>query len=315
MKLPSIPSIQDAHLVTHAFCMDGATCCILWEAAGGRRENVHFITAGGMERFVKKDPLVQSRAFLVFADVGLTSGTQADALEKRGECVLMDHHATSQHLSERPWCDVRMDACGSELLRQYLGLEDEHIGRFVQLVDDHDRWLGKEPLSVDLAMWLVFAGQDDFIRRFRALGSGDSPSLFERLYGLGYRNFWSPFERELVGILRHNRDEGIKNALRKSQVLEVEATWSTPIETIDVVCVVTSEQNSSLMLVRALEENPECEVAAQVNIDKGTVSLRSRGDYDVAAMAKHHGGGGHKAAAGFPFPPGFLKEIVIEALL
>lgn len=28
-------------------------------------------------------------------------------------------------------------------------------------------------------------------------------------------------------------------------------------------------------------------------------SLRSNGEFDVSAIAKHHGGGGHKNAAGF----------------
>ena len=37
----------------------------------------------------------------------------------------------------------------------------------------------------------------------------------------------------------------------------------------------------------------------QVGRDNWKVSLRSKQDLDVAALAKRHGGGGHKRAAGF----------------
>jgi oligoribonuclease NrnB/cAMP/cGMP phosphodiesterase (DHH superfamily) len=316
MSLPVIPDIKNAHLVTHGFCMDGATCCILWEAAGGKRENVHFVPAGGVERFIKKNRVIASPAFLVFADVGLTSPTQADVLEKRGNCVLIDHHATSQHLSDRHWCDVRMDACGSELLRQYLGLDDEFIKMFVEIVDDHDRWLGKHAISTDLAMWLVFSGQDDFIKRFSVVRHPDaSPtmaSLFERFTDASWLtmdHFWTPFESELMQILRQNRDRGIQSALRRAVVVDIEHPWDkSPELSMDIVVMVTSEQNSGLLLHQALEEHPEAKVSCQVNVDKGSVSLRSRGDYDVASMAKYFGGGGHKAAAGFSIPDDFIDS-------
>jgi len=39
--------------------------------------------------------------------------------------------------------------------------------------------------------------------------------------------------------------------------------------------------------------------------------LRSKGDFDVAAIAQRYGGGGHRNAAGFRLPAGqFFTEIL-----
>ena len=46
---------------------------------------------------------------------------------------------------------------------------------------------------------------------------------------------------------------------------------------------------------------PDSPFAASFTVKEDTImfSLRSIGDFDVSAIAKQHGGGGHKNAAGF----------------
>lgn len=46
--------------------------------------------------------------------------------------------------------------------------------------------------------------------------------------------------------------------------------------------------------------------------DKRVFSLRSRGDFDVSAIAKQYGGGGHKNAAGFQRPLGWEGDGIAE---
>jgi nanoRNase/pAp phosphatase (c-di-AMP/oligoRNAs hydrolase) len=45
------------------------------------------------------------------------------------------------------------------------------------------------------------------------------------------------------------------------------------------------------------------------------VSLRSKGDFDVSAIAKRFGGGGHKNAAGFNIPKDQDLEEILEDTL
>ncbi len=47
---------------------------------------------------------------------------------------------------------------------------------------------------------------------------------------------------------------------------------------------------------------------------RDSVKLRSEGELDVAAIAKKHGGGGHKNAAGFPILPAVWEDIKLQLL-
>lgn len=144
MSLPRPKDISDAVLVTHRTCLDGAGCAIVFLRAGGRRENIRFVPAGMLENFVKKDPVFAGDEFIIFADIGLNVPKYATRIDKRGNCVLLDHHKTSAHLADRPWAGVDMDACGTELLRRYLGddIGPEHTvtcETLARVIDDHDR--------------------------------------------------------------------------------------------------------------------------------------------------------------------------------
>jgi oligoribonuclease NrnB/cAMP/cGMP phosphodiesterase (DHH superfamily) len=66
-----------------------------------------------------------------------------------------------------------------------------------------------------------------------------------------------------------------------------------------------------------LEKHPEADFAAAFTVfnDKTMVSLRSKGDFDVSAIAKRFGGGGHKNAAGFNIPKDQDLEEILEDTL
>jgi hypothetical protein len=67
---------------------------------------------------------------------------------------------------------------------------------------------------------------------------------------------------------------------------------------VDVPVINTTAAISEL--VGALAESAPFAVGWFENVDgKYVYSLRSRGDFDVSAVAKAYGGGGHKNAAGF----------------
>lgn len=300
--LPRPEKIEEACLVTHMGCMDGSGCAIMFIRAGGKRENIFYVAAGMTDRFMKKDfEGFAGGKFVIFADIGLQPDSRyTDELEKRGNVVLLDHHKTAQHLSGRHWCDIRMDACGTELTRQYLGLEDGSSRALATLIQDHDLWLRKDPESERLASFTVFAGQDVFVDRFI------DRDVRERVF--------TKSEEEMMKIVEHRRDGIIDQLLKKVQIRLVK--WNNPgaygmtEKAARIGYIISSEMNVSLMLDRMCEMYPDIDIACQLNIERASVSLRSRNGYDVSKFAAAFGGGGHAAASGHRFPEDIIKEII-----
>lgn len=288
-------SIADACLVTHMGCMDGSGCAIMFIRAGGKRENIFYVAAGMTDRFMSEefDKVIRGK-FVIFGDIGFSPSSRfPDELQKRGSAVLLDHHKTAQHLSDRHWCDIRMDVCGTELMRQYLGLEDGSSKALAKLIMDHDLWLRQDPNSERLASFTVFAGQDVFVDRFidRDVRNG----------------VFTESELDMMKVVEHRRDGIIDQLLKKTQFRKVQ--WGGNTEAY-VGYVISSEMNVSLMLDKMCKMYPDIDIACQVNVERNSVSLRSRNGYDVSEFAQAYGGGGHKAASGHRLPEGLTAEII-----
>lgn len=296
--LPRPESIADTILVTHKGCMDGSGCAIVFQAAGGKKENIRYVAAGMVERFIKDEPLIDSDRFMLFADVGFPDDQKyVNKLEKRGNVVVLDHHKTSAHMKDRSWCKIDVDgnggsACGCEMLRQYLGLEDQSTRYLCEVIDDHDRWLRKTPLSEELATLSVFLGQKIFIEWFT--GRDFSNGLFTKT------------ELDMLQVLKERRDENIETAIKKALVKDVVFN-GVPMK---IGYVVTPEPNISLLLDTLLERRPELDVACSIGVDKGAASFRTKKSIDVSEIAKYFGGGGHRAAAGHRLPDSMVKELI-----
>lgn len=294
--LPRFTNIEDTILVTHMGCMDGSGCVIMFLRAGGKLENVRFVSAGTLGRFVKKDLLSLEDKFIIFSDIGFSEEhgeKYAGMLEKRGNIVLLDHHVTSNFLKTRTWAHIVMEFCGTELTRQYLGLEDESSKALSAIIQDHDLWKRNDPRSVDLAAFTVFVGQDVFVQRFK--DRDITKELFTSL------------EKEMMDIVLRRRDQFIAAAVKKVVIKDVE--WGASRK-CKVGYVISSEMNVSLLLDNVLEKYPEIDVSCQINFERSSVSLRARQDgYDVSEMAKYYGGGGHKAASGHR-----ITEFVMDSI-
>ncbi len=294
MTLPRPESLRDSVLVTHKSCLDGSGCAIMFLRSGGK--DVKFVAAGMLERFVKDDPLFQSDKFLIFADIGFNSSKYSDVLDKRGNCVLIDHHKTSLHMDGRYWANIDMDACGTELLRRYLKMDFATDKFFANVIDDHDRWIGNIPEGHDLAMLMSFLGQQEFIERFRERCT----SNFERMF--------DSEDLRLVAILKRRRDEFIDEAMKHVRTRDV------------IICnrafrigyVITDDSNTSMLLMELLKRRSDVQVAAQIMMGHEKVSLRSRGDFDVSELAQRFGGGGHAAASGHLITKSLIDDLIGE---
>lgn len=309
--LPRPDDIERSILVTHKNCLDGAGCAIMFLRAGGLPENIRYVSAGTLERFVKRDPaFVDSTRFLIIADLGLNDPKYSDHLEARGGLVLIDHHRTSLHMVGRRWAYVGCsdggpsggEACGTELLRRYLGqcgyLGPTMYDAFVlaAIIDDHDRWLRRDPNSDRLALLCTFVGQEDIVRRFvnRAMRN----------------DVFSHPEFEMLEVLTRRRDEQIAEDIRRAHVVD-DVRWPGHPD-VRIAYVVTDNPNTSLLLHRLGELYPDVDATCQVMVGSAKVSMRGVGGFDVAEFAARYGGGGHSAAAGHLFGRDLIEDLIEE---
>ena len=201
----------------------------------------------------------------------------------------------------------------------YLAWEYFHPGTevplFIRHIDDYDRWQFKidgtkafQKALWSYAPWSFEQWKDWF---YQPVSHGYSP--LEKLYF---------FKQEGEAILRaheQNVQSVVKNATRKCEIpFDEEGA-------LDCVEPRLEWNNGGYWMVHGLAANCPPHLASDVghelanqsgtygllwHVDKDgqcRCSLRSNGDYDVSAIAKAFGGGGHRNAAGF--------EVPIQALL
>lgn len=295
-------------LVTHAECMDGSGCAIMFLRAGGRRENIKYVPAGGLEDFWDTFCCVSDSTdfdHVIIADVGLSDRpgweNYADDMERRGNVVLLDHHLTSKHLEGRPFCVIDMSCCGTELVRRHLGLNSEFNVKLSETINDNDLWLRKIPESQNLAQLASYIGQQDFIERF----------LWREVHLTG---LFSETEKQLLVMINKHVEKSISSCLKRVHVRDVNWRDGRGVcHTTKIGYVISGEMNVSLLLNRLLAAHPEVQIACCVNFEKQSVSLRSGAGYDVTGFAKYCGGGGHAQASGHGISSHFISE-VLEAL-
>lgn len=308
MQLLNEDTIKDAILVTHAGCMDGSGCAIMFLKSGGKKENIRYVAAGMLEKFLKDDLESLGNRFIVFADIGIQQANvkYADMLEKRGNCVLLDHHKTAAWLHGRPWCCITMTKCGTHITRDYFqecGLlrkeeDDYSTTRLVKLIEDHDLWKSDmEPEAISLATYCVFFGQDTFVENFQ------NRVLFKD------QTIFYPQERAMMDALEKKRDAKIAKLIEKALVKKISYDGGE----ITIAYVVSSEPNTSLLLNRLFETRPGIDVACQINLDFPSVSMRTKSDtVDVSKICGRYGGGGHAKASGHRVEETIYAKVIEE---
>jgi oligoribonuclease NrnB/cAMP/cGMP phosphodiesterase (DHH superfamily) len=302
-------TLQDHFLITHAGCMDGSAAAIMFMAAGGLRKNIRYVSPDKVD-----DAIAESSVFknpnkqVLFVDVCPHSDDALFFLEQRGDFTVIDHHASAKKFAGRPGflIDIENKACGSENFRRWL----ERGGmtkfgsypwfRFAQIVDDHDRWILNEPMSIQMPMLFAFTGQQEFVDRF---------SNVEERFKHASDLYWDPIELELIKLVRNAQDRRFRRIMDKFQTQMVNFKGKEYI----IGYVISGEVNNSELLHKYLEQHPEADAACQINFDLDKVSLRSSGRLNITEFAMERGGGGHSNSGGHPLPDGMVKKI-FEAL-
>jgi oligoribonuclease NrnB/cAMP/cGMP phosphodiesterase (DHH superfamily) len=276
-------NLENTILVTHKGCMDGSGCAVLFLVAGGKKENIIYVSVSHnqLERTVEK--LIDSKQFIIFADCSVPMNL-AEKLNTRGNVILLDHHKTAASLDDNfDWCwvDDANNACGSKMLYNWL-LKDcsivnekiNYLKRYEQLItyiDDYDRWVHHYEYSKNLLILHNFYGQEQFVDRF--------------VNNYNFNNYIN--ENFIIRIEKKKEEDYIRSKIDNCQFKVLDGTRFAFVEA----------DNHQSKLGHTIIDKYDVDIAVMIGVK--SISLRSREGVDCSFIAKLNGGGGHLGAAGF----------------
>ena len=255
------------HVLYHGNCPDGFGAA--WAVWKKLTNNCEYIAC----TYGQPLPKLPSDARVLILDFSFARDVSEALASKVYEIKLLDHHQTAADaLKGLPWCEFDMSHSGAYLAWKYI--HGEPVPDFIRYVEDRDLWKFSLPYSREVA-----AGLASYPKVF---------TVWETLFEMGMDKL------KLDGgtILRFQAqkvEEICEQAMWKNiggcrvPVVNVSTLFS---EVVDKLCVL----------------NPQAPFAAYYfdRADgKRQWGLRSPGRFDVSAVAKANGSGGHPGTAGF----------------
>ena len=220
-----------------------------------------------------------------------------EALKNGFEWVLVqDHHGTTAWASKYKWMEheAQNKRCGARMLLDWGRKNDNRMNNFVNAVDAYDRWQldsVSRKRGEALNMLYKFFGFDLFVKEFRNDIESDETGWLSNLVPI--------LEARLKGTVRAIVQNQMKDAVHVDKNKKRYAFLSL------------LSPHASEIGHAVLDEFPDVDYVAMALPGIDAISMRSRTDgMNVSEIAKAYGGGGHAAAAGFPYP---LGEILWNA--
>ncbi len=266
----------------HANCWDGF--CAAWIARGVLQGEVEFIPV----QYGQEPPqaAIDKDARLYILDFSYPRSVMFQLAAMRHEAmVVLDHHKTARESLDGLELELASNNCGDALTVKFD--MDKSGGR---LAWEHF-CKGKSP-------WLVDYTEDRDLWRHALPGSHEINAAL-RSYPLDFEA-WDSFN-SVPGILDTLRLEGAAILRRESQIIEDHLRHAREIELSGhKILAVNATVLFSDIAGKLAEGRPFGACYFDRQDGKRQWSLRSRDDgIDVAEIAKLHGGGGHRNAAGF----------------
>lgn len=254
-------------VIYHGGCIDGFTSAwVAWKKYGDAAEYVPASYGDAPPDVVGRDVLI--------VDFSYPRPALLEMEAAAASIRVLDHHKTAQDaLRMLDFCVFDMERSGAGLAWDHLHPEERRPW-LVDYVEDHDLWRFKLPASKAVNSYVG------------AVPRGDM-AIWDNLAN---RNVG---EVALMGAAVEMKvDSYVADMCRQARLLTV-------VGHIDIPVVNAPYINTSELVGKLAESAPFAVGWYQRSDGKYAYSLRSRGEFDVSALAKKFGGGGHKNAAGF----------------
>lgn len=275
-------------MFTHAD-LDGAACAVLFKTIYPDADVTYCASGVASEKIRALFNRGEIPDILVITDLSIDEelALELQRLQDQGvKLSFFDHHETSMSLKKYPWATIDIKLCAAALyfnsLRNNPKIKD--YAEFVRLVNVFDNYqIGNREfnrahqLNKILEYHKEMGSFNDFVERFL-----DNPSC-------------DPDAKEapIIEYILYTDRKYIEQAARRALVVPTEYG-------VDKVVVAASRCINDVAQ-RILADHPEAGFAEVIDLERESVSVRSRGKFNVCAYAEERGGGGHKEAAGYRF--------------
>ncbi len=256
------------HVLYHADCADGfGAAFAAWKVLGDRA--VYIPVQHG-----DPPPELPPEARVAIIDFSYRRNVILDIKAKVHDLIILDHHTTAQdELSGLEFATFDMLKSGARMAWEYWHPSSE-VPDMIAYIEDKDLWHWNLEQSKEFSI---------------ALHS--YPMEFET---------WERLTPE------HLKIEGVALLRLQEQIIQ-SAVSRMSFQNLfgHTVPVVNATEFRSEIANYLCKLHPEAPFAAAYHYDKNgelNWSLRSIGEFDVAALARQAGGGGHKNASGFTGP-------------
>lgn len=268
--------------IYHGNCFDGiASAWVVWKKLAKERD-IEFIAGNyGDSRLI--NDLMQDcfenaniNTHYILVDFSLPRELMEAMFNKALSMIVIDHHKSAQEAcAGLNFCLFNMEESGASLAWKHY-FPHEEVPNMIKYVKDRDLWLFREKHSHEV---------NAFIH--------SHPMTIDSYQRLA----------EHLDTLDGMRDAVIEgSAILRYKKQMVENICETA-ELVDGIPTVNTSVLFSEVPERLLEKYPNAPYARYYydRIKHGIRQwgLRSKGEFDVSAVAKENGGGGHKNAAGF----------------
>lgn len=193
---------------------------------------------------------------------------------RAGSMLVLDHHKTAaEAIAGAPYARFDMERSGAGMTWDRFG--DGKRPLLVDYVEDRDLWRHALPYSREVNAWIGTLAFDFAIWDTAAMAT------------LREATSWGK-------VAQAKTDQYVREVKKNAR------RWT--FEGHDVPIVNAPQVDISELLDALVQGEPFAMGWWQRADGVFQYSLRSRGDFDVSDLAKRHGGGGHKNAAGFQSP-------------
>lgn len=260
-------------------CCDGfAAAWAVWRLLGDKAEYLPCVHQ-------QEPPPVEKGDFVIIVDLSFPRAVLLD-WASRADVLVFDHHKTAQEdLRGLEFARFDMDRSGAELAWEHF-MRYDTAPPLIRYVADRDLWKKQLPYTEEIHRALSSFPQDFEVWKTLA----KLPNYVEFMGRIG-----APLQREHEKAVAEVADSAEWRMFGDHAVLCTSTTRNATVsDALNLLC----------------REYPHAAFAANYSEQGGKIKfeLRSVGEFDVSAIAKEFGGGGHRNAAGFSVDAATVDE-------
>lgn len=269
------------YVLYHAQCTDGFCAAYIASKKLGFF-NVEYIPVSHSEPC----PELEDGSEVYIIDFAYDRETLLSLNSRMKKLEVLDHHKTARDdLAGLDFCTFDMDRSGARLSydRFFPNNEEPVLGLLASYVQDVDLWQHKMPNTREICQ-IIYSTRKEF-------------DWYEVLF--------IKMKLNLPALIEEGRSQlgVVDNITRTIELSTFDIDFKDPRDgMVYKVPVINGDLFVSQACNHIIEWRTDAKFCAAFNFkgpNQVKWSLRSRGDFDVAELAKAFGGGGHRAAAGF----------------